>query len=791
MNFEQKMDSITTLSQKEVNKFNLKNEIQKYTTKWYWFVISILIFGTIAFLKVRYTIPLYNVSATIAMSQEDNADEYGLSSIKELGFVDKSQSRIDKEIELLKSKTLIKNVIKNLNLNIQYFTEGKILETENYPKSIVEVNFLENDSILEQVEKTFYIKINSETSYSLLNKNQDVLNSHIFGKKINTDIGNIVVTPNSKNIKTHKGEVIRVSLSPIKSLVENYRKKLNIYRLNEHSYVVNVSINDPVVNKATSFINTLINGYEKESINHKKKISSKTAQFLRDRLESISGELSSVEGEAAGYKSRYGIAGDVSTQAQRVASFDSQNEQEIAKNEEQLRLIKSMLSFIQSQEGKNDLIPSNFGFSDQSISSNISRYNTLITQRKRLLKTSSLANPVVLNIDEQIKSIREFLIGSFNSSATSLSENLSTLRTKGKYFSGKLYVAPKRQMDLKAIERDKVVKEQLYLYLLQKREEAEITSHVTVPNSRIIDKASSLGAYEINSNKKIIYLGSFLMALLIPFLSIYLADLLNTKVRSLNEIEESLTIPILGTVPNVKSKNKFIVTKNDRSSISEAFRIIRTNLSFFLAKANNNEGKVFLVTSGISGEGKTFISSNIAKVLAVSGSKVAYIGTDFRYPKFHEVLDLPDGKNTVGFTNYIVNKSLKIEDVIYTEKGEDPIDIVPPGAIPPNPTGLLMNDRVEEMFSYLKDNYDYIVVDTSPVKLVTDTLLINDLADVTIYVIREGFTDKKLMGLPEKFSKEQKLKNVSIVLNGEKLAGSSYGYGYGEKSKANFDLKTI
>ncbi|WP_010179278.1 GumC family protein [Aquimarina agarilytica] len=773
------LERASFVSEKKVTpkKINIREELLKYLKKWYLFLLSFLFFGALAYVYVRYTVPQYNVSATIFISQEDNISDSALGAFQDLGVMNQVKDEISSEIQIIRSKTLIQNVVKKLKLNIQYFSKGRILETENYPKSIVEINFLAADSIIDTKSSIFNVLINSETSFSFLDEEGVVKTTHSFGKKVSTTVGNVIITPSTKDIKKNIGQTIKVKIHPVKNIVESYRKRLAVYELSKGTSVVKVSLNDASKEKAKDIINELIDEYRVATIEHKKEISDKTASFIKERINLINKDLTSVDDEAAGYKSKFGLTNDLSAQTQRVAEFDSQSVQAIERNRTQLRLIESMRSFIQSQEGMFDPIPSNLGFEDPSISSTVSRYNGLILQRKRLLKTSSTQNPVVVNVDEQINGLRQVLLGGLNSLKSSVDIKLSSLETQEKYFSGKLYVAPTRQKDLRVIEREQTIKEQLYLYLLQKREEAEITSHITVPNSRIIDRASALGSSPVSPNKKVIYAGSMFLGFLLPFMFLYLKDLLNTKVRSKDDLEEALSIPMLGAIPENKKKNKIIIDEKSRTPISEAFRILRTNLDFVLTGVKKESGKVIFVTSSISGEGKTFISSNLAKTLAIYGSKVAYVGSDFRYPKFHKFLDLPKGKKTPGFTNFIMNSELKPQDIIYKEKSENPIDIIPSGDIPPNPSGLLVQPRVKEMFDYLEQNYDYIIVDTAPVTLVTDTMLISKQADLTIYVVREGYTDKRILTFPETYFEQKRLQNLAIVLNSAKLSvENNYGY---------------
>ena len=765
----------TTFKKNNLKHFNLKEELSKYLSKWYLFLLSFLFFGAMAYLYIKYTVPQYQTSATISISEEENLNESALNAFQDLGVLDQAKDKISREIQLLRSKTLINNVVKKLNLNVQYFTQGRILERENYPKSAIEINFLSADSIVNSKFQSFEVLINSKTSFSFLDEDGIVSATHSFGKTIETGIGNIVITPT--NLNGVIGKVIKIKVSPIEYITRNYRNRLSIFETYKGTSVVNISLNDPSKEKAKDIINLLIDEYQTLKISQKKEKSSKTAIFIDERIRLISSDLTNVDNEAAGYKSRFGLTNDLASDTQRVAQFDSQSVQEISALKTKLRLIESMQGFIQSQDAMYSTIPSNLGFDDVSITNGVAKYNSLILQRKRLLKTSSAQNPVVVNIDEQLNNLRQILNSALINVKSTVNIQLSSIQTQEKYFSGKLYVAPTRQKDLRVIEREQTVKEQLYLYLLQKREEAEITSHITVPNSRIIDRASTYGSFPVSPNKKNIYLGAFCLAFMIPFLSIYLKNLLNTTVNSRIDLEESLTIPILGVIPKSNLKKKIVIEEKSREPISEAFRILRTNLDFLMAGVKKESGKIIFVTSSISGEGKTFVSSNLAKTLAIYGSKVAYVGTDFRYPKFHEFLDLPNGKKTIGLTNYIMDKSIKPSEIIYSEKKDNPIHIIPSGVIPPNPSGLLMQPRVKEMFTYLENNFDYIIVDTAPVTLVTDTLIISKYADLSIYLIREGFTDKRLLNTLEKYQQEKRLNNMALLLNSAKL-GMENNYGY-------------
>lgn len=450
------------------SSFDLREVAVRYLKNWYWFVLGVLTFGIIAFLYIRYTVPQYNVTGTILISEDEGMSGSELSAFQDLGLLDKTQNKIENEIQVIKSRTLISNVVNNLKLNVQYFAKGRILEVENYPKSLIEINFLSADSIIQTKFHIFHVLINSGTSFSFVDKDGNKLEEHSFGKTINSAVGSIVITPNAEEIESSIGTIIKIKIIPVKNVTEIYKNKINILKVGKGSSILQLSLNDPVKEKAKDIINNLVDEYNKLTIETKKEVSDRTASFINERLNLISGDLTQVDNKAAGYLSKRGLTTDISADTQRVAESDSRNVQEISRANTQLNLIESMRGFVLSQEGRYDLIPSNIGFDDANITSNVTKYNELILQRTRLLKSSSLQNPVVVNIDEQIDGIRQVLIGSLNSLKSSINIKLNSLRTQDKYFSGKLHNAPIQQKDLKVIEREQTIKEQLYLYLLQK-----------------------------------------------------------------------------------------------------------------------------------------------------------------------------------------------------------------------------------------------------------------------------------------------------------------------------------
>ena len=374
--------------------FNLKELLLKYLKHWYWFVICFLIFTIVAYVSLRYSTPLYDVSSTIVISQEDNLSDAGLSAFKDLGL-DQTQDQIENEIQILKSKTLINHVITTLKLNVQYFYQGRVLDIEEYENPIVTIDFLVPDADLYKKSATFNVRIDSNTSFSFIDADENVLSTHIYGETVVTPIGKVVLAPSQEDLSNAIGKVIKIKLIPVRNLVANYRSRLVISRVGQNSSVLQISIRDAVVPKAEDFINHLIDAYSTRTINNKKETSNKTAQFLNDRLQDISEDLSTVDNEAAAYMSQYGIVEDVSGSTGRLEDISADNKREIAIYETQKLLIESTIDFIKNKAIGDDLIPSNLGIDDSSISTEIGKYNTLVLQRRRLLKTSTEKNPKI------------------------------------------------------------------------------------------------------------------------------------------------------------------------------------------------------------------------------------------------------------------------------------------------------------------------------------------------------------------------------------------------------------
>jgi len=448
------------------------------------------------------------------------------------------------------------------------------------------------------------------------------------------------------------------------------------------------------------------------------------------------------------------------------------NEDDLIDANTQLQLVNYMVNELKSNKDNTELLPGNIGLSDPTIVSLIGEYNDLILQRNRILKSSSTRNPIIVGIDSQLESLQNNLSTSFNNLSNSSQIRINALTKQSGRINSRIASVPKNEREFKDIVRQQETKNAVYLFLLQKREESILSNSITVDKARVVDMPYSNGK-QVSPKNKITYLAAILLGLILPAAIIYLKDVMDTKVHDEKALR-NLRIPYIGDVPLAKSKKDILIKEGDNSNVAEAFRYIRTNINFMLD--SKEKGKTIFVTSTISGEGKTFTAVNLACSLAISGKKTLLLGMDLRAPKITKYLDLED---ILGVTNYIKNPALTLNEVTEDYTKYKKLHLINSGDIPPNPVELLMSKRVNEIFEQVREEYEYIIVDTAPVGMVTDTIQISNHSDLTIYVVKADFLDKRMLHIPEKLNKENKLPNMAFLINGTDHTKGAYGYGYG------------
>ena len=768
--------------------FNLNALLDYYLRQWKWFLLSLLVCFSLAFIYLRYyTAPSYQASTTIMIKDANGSMNPELSVLSDLGILGKINNNVNKEVELMRSRTLVEKTVKKTNLNVSLIVKGRILNTELFQNPPIEVNFssLKNSfytsrielKYLEQTPDSFILEAGS-SKIILKNKRQ-----FRFGEVIKTQYGDLIINKSTNRIGKYKRENRKISIvvSPIDEVVSGFRNRLKIAPSPNAPGFVVLSIVDPVIKKAEVFLNNFIDNYNQDAIADKNAIFEKTSVFISNRLKIVTQELDGVEQDVVSFKKSNDVLLDVESESNRLNQESVESSDKLNDIDIQFNLISSMLDLIK-KSAYADLLPNNIFTGQTDINGLINTYNQLVLDRSRILKSATAANPSVVRMEQQITSVKSNIASGLNRFQTSLNKQKSDLQGKETVLKAKIVKIPVMERQFKAIARQQKVKEGLYLYLLQKREESAVTLSASISNAKIIDAPKAL-LVPVLPNKNTIYLVTLLIGLFIPLSLFYLIELLNNKIKSRFDLQGKTTIPFIGDLPKSYTPNE-VMKSESRSSSAEALRIISTNLQFMLAKVPEGQAKTIFLTSTFPKEGKTFVSVNLAATFALTGKKVLMMSMDIRNPKLEEYVSLPDDR---GITNYLSSKELKIEDLILRQEGFKNFDIFPSGVIPPNPAELLMGEKVEDLFKYLKMKYDYIIVDTSPVNLVTDTLLLAKYADCFVYIVRANLLEKGMLHVPNTLHKENKLPNMCMLLNDTDPSRGSYGYygyygyGYGEK----------
>ncbi|MDR5590559.1 GumC family protein [Christiangramia sp. SM2212] len=782
------MEEFTDLSEeKSESSIDFKAEIYKYLTHWKWIVLGILVGGFLAFLYNRYTIPKYRTWSTMIMvkDQEKNA----LSAIPSGGgsLFALEDDGLQSQIEKLKSKKLVSSVIDELNLNQSYYFEGNVITVEAYKTSPIIVQFISPDSIVNKSKLNLYITPESDTRFELRLAENDNSKEYRIGEIIEIDGLKFTVLPQSRNIKGafKSSNTINFKVEPLIETANRYIQNLVISPKGQSKDILELSIVNESESKSEDFLNFLMKRFNEEGVKDKQEVAENTTKFIQDRLQMITDELDSVEVDIAEFKRENSLM-NVQAGATEFQSKFSIAEQQIFDLETQLELLRSIEEILRKQ-AEFELLP-DVGINEGGVSGLINSYNSLVIERNLFLKGSTVENPAVQAISDQITSLKQNLFQNIESTRESINVRLSELNVRENTAKGKFQTFPGLEKGMRNIERQQQIKEQLYLFLLQRREEAAISFAATASVARVVDAAFTLDK-PVDPEPWLILLGGFLAGLIIPVLIIFIKNLIDTKVHHKGDLNSLIkNIPFLGEVPRIKTEEMDIIQLNDRTPLAESFRILRTNLAYLIQNKDRNVGSTIFVTSTVKGEGKTFISYNLSRTLASTGKSVLLIGADIRNPKLHRYTSTTQGAKEKGLSDYLYDYEVASSDVIsHTKDDNIEVDVILSGPIPPNPAELLMNDRMEDLIDHAKTKYDYVIVDTAPVMIVTDTLLISQLADYTLYVTRADYTEKNLLEFPKDLKKQGKLKGLAIILNNVDYSkfsygaqyGYSYGYGYG------------
>ena len=765
--------------QQPEEEVNIQELLFRYLIHWPWFVASVLFCVICAFAYLKVATPIYNVSATVLIKDEDKGGGATMASELEkmgLGGMMNTKSNVDNEVEVLKSKSLALEVVEQLNLYVSYRNEDSWISKEMYRTSPVLVSLTPQEA--GQLPKPMKVKMNLLASGKMdveIEVGEKKYQKHLdkLPAVFPTDEGTVAFLANSDTLAGKWGEVQHITASIAKpmAVAKGYIKALSIAPTSKTTSVVNISLKNSSTQRGKDFINKLIEVYNINTNNDKNEVAQKTAEFIDERIAIISKELGSTEQDLETFKRTAGIT-DLKSEAEIALTGNAEYEKRRVENQTQISLVKDLQRYLQGNE--YEVLPSNVGLQDAALAAAIAKYNEMLMERNRLLRTSTENNPTIINLTSSIHAMRANVVASMDATLKGLQITKADLQREAKRFSQRISDAPTQERQFVSIARQQEIKAGLYLMLLQKREENAITLAATANNAKIIDAAIPDEA-PVAPRKMIILLAALMLGAGIPVGIIYLISLTKVTIEGRADVEKLTTLPVIGDIPvadDLKGSS-IAVFENQNNLMSETFRGIRTNLQFLLEEGQ----KVIMVTSTVSGEGKSFVSANTAISLSLLGKKVVIVGLDIRKPGLNKVFNLSTKEQ--GITQFLTNPKRNIMDLVQQSDINTNLFILPGGAVPPNPTELLARKGLEEAIEQLKQHFDYIVLDTAPVGMVTDTQLISRIADLTVYVCRADYTRKSEFSLVNELAVTNKLPRISIAINGLDLKKKKYGYYYG------------
>jgi capsular exopolysaccharide synthesis family protein len=757
--------------------FDFRKEFFKYFSFWKYFLGASILLLITAFIYLRYTSKVYTSTAKIkVLDKKESSLE--LPSAEDL--FSHSKINLENEVEVLKSYPILEEVVRNLNLTTSFVAIGDIMESLE-----VTVPFeYSSERIADSITKEEYRLNITDGGLEVIDYNNDD-KTYLF-KEFSTykathdlpfEIHNI-----DKGIWSENYEGFDIIFQPIDDIVASLKKDIIIESVGKESEIISLSLKSTNKEYAENVINELIKVFNKDGIQDRQLIHKRTIDFVNDRYAYLSMELDSIEIVKQLYKVDNNLV-DLSANSAISLEQSFKSEENIFSVENQISVTNILIATLNNSD--LELLPANIGIENAEINSLISDYNQTILERKKLILSAGLNNPSIKQMDNIISDSRSNIIFSLQNHLSQLNNLKEKLSKQYFEYDSRVSDLPEKEKILRAIERNQEIKEALYLFLLQKREEAEVSYAVTEPSIKVVEHAIT-DKIPVSPKPKIIYLGALLLGLLVPFGVLYLLFLFDTKIYSKDDLLElNIGAPIIAEIPEiVEQSNKMIESSKERSVLAESFRVLSSNLNFILPKETKG-GKVIMNTSTVKGEGKTFSALNLALTYSSFDKKVLLIGADLHNPQIHKYINVK--KTVLGLTNLLMDKTMNWEAALLKPNSELNCDILLGGTIPPNPAQLLSNGNLDILLEQAKSKYDYIIIDTPPSLLVSDTLTISHLADVVLFVTRCNHSDKEVLNFIKDLIKDDKIKNIGLVLNGlGKMNAYGYGYGYGYKYSYNY-----
>lgn len=754
--------------------------------RWKWFVLSLAVTIGAATAYLLRTPTVYTRTASVLIKEDSKGKSVSsdLESFSEFGLF-QSGTNVNNELITFQSPALMTEVVKRLRLDMNYFVPGKFHRQVAYgltlPVDVTISDLPENESAgftLEvQPDGTLFLS-------DFIRNGTDLDEKDIKGSlldSIPTPLGKIIINTTPNYVKG-KAYTLYVGKSNLYNAVNSCSSNLSVSLNNEKASVIDLAFKDNSTQRAEDILSMLISVYNENWVKDKNQIAVSTSMFINERLGVIEQELGNVDEDISSYKSEHLLPDVQAASSMYMAQSSATNAQILALNN-QLYMTRYIRNYLANDANRTQLLPANSGIESANIESQIAEYNKQLLQRNSLVANSSAENPLVMDMDQALASMRGAIIRSIDNQIVTLNSQIKSLRQTEQQTTSRIAANPTQAKYLLSVERQQKVKEALYLFLLQKREENELSQAFTAYNTRIVTPphGSMLPTSPVRKN---IFMAAFALGLLIPVVIIFMRENMNTCVRGRKDLE-SVTVPFIGEIPLFTRKKKgifgkkpqevkaVVVKEGSRDIINEAFRVLRTNLEFMADK--DKTSNVIIVTSFNPGSGKSFLTMNIAVSFAIKGKKVLVIDGDLRHGSASSYIDSP----ARGLSDYLGGRIDNLNEIIVSDPKQKSMDILPVGTIPPNPTELLFDERLKQVIDTVRGQYDYVLIDCPPIELVADTQIIEKLADRTIFVVRAGLLERSMLAELEKIYEEKKYKNMSLILNGTEGSGGHYGYRYG------------
>ncbi|NIG55219.1 tyrosine-protein kinase [Chitinophaga sp. Cy-1792] len=755
--------------------FDLRKLLDRLARSWYWFLLSVILCGALGWVYLRYATPGYKINAKILVQdQKKGADIPGAEILDQLNLFD-NKSSVDNELEIISSRSLMEQVVREQHLYIRYLVDGRMKKTEVYGNVPFAMDWLNLKDSMAVAKYILTPKANDSFNISIDTWQKNAK----WGDTIQCAAGLFRIVRNEKFPLEQKDYTLEVS--PVDKTVADYQRNLEAAIPNKQVSTIDMALTSSIPQKGELVLNKLIAAYLHASVEDKNRIADSTIAFIDNRLVIVTGELSGVEKNIQRFKEANQLA-DISEQSKALVNGTGDTRKQIIDNQVRLNVVQSLEQYVKDEKNNKRVVPSAIVVQDPTFISIVEKYNTLQLERERLLLANTENNPAVRTIDGQLAGLRGDLLSNLATFRSSLEMSLDALQKNAGTLDQKIRQVPSTERVFLDFSRQQAIKQELYLYLLKKREESALSKSSNLAIARIVDAAKS-DPLPFKPKGLFIYLIAVIFGMGLPAGIFYLGDHLNRRIRSREELTTLTPVPVLAEIGHYTEGTYVAVRKDVRTPLVEQFRALRTNLQFIMA---NPQEKVILLTSSMSGEGKSFVATNLAAVISLSGKKVLLMEMDLRKPKISDNLGL---SNHTGFSTYAIGKSLA-ESVIKPSGIHENCFLLSSGPIPPNPAELLLMENTGLLFAELRKQFDYIIVDTAPVGLVTDAQLLGRFADATLYIMRQDYTFKEQAKLTKDLLQYQKMPRLNIILNDVKQ-GTTYGYGYGYGYGADEESKPV